>query len=369
MKQPNTNVLNVSLGDRSYEIHIAPGGLKTSGSLMKKACPAARRLLLVSNNKVFGLYGSVLMRSLQAAGFRVETFMIGDGERFKSLKTAEKVLSFLIASGFERNDAIVGFGGGVIGDLSGFVAALYLRGIDYIQIPTTLLAQIDSSVGGKTAVNHKLGKNLIGAFYQPRLVIIDPETLTTLPEREMTAGLCEAIKYGVIRDRPLFDLMESKIESLKTFEMNVLVPMIRRCCEIKAEVVSKDERESGLRMILNFGHTVGHALEAVTAYRRFKHGEAVGYGMIAASRIALKVNGFEPAEADRIAALIHASGQLPRLTNIDPDETFRAMSHDKKMSRGKLSFILPDSIGDVVIRRDVSPRIITETIRKMIAAG
>jgi 3-dehydroquinate synthase len=164
-------------------------------------------------------------------------------------------------------------------------------------------------------------------------------------------------------------MIESKIQNLKKFEMNVLVPMIHRCCEIKAEVVSKDERESGLRMILNFGHTVGHALEAVTSYKRFKHGEAVGYGMIAASRIALKVNGFSSTEADRIAALVHASGKLPPLRNIDPQATFKAMSHDKKMSRGKLSFILPDSIGDVVIRRDVSPDIITETIKKMVTAG
>src|SRR5882724_9081386 len=369
MKISNSSVLNVALGDRSYDIHLVPGGLKAAGALIKKTCPVARRLLVISNKRVFNLYGSSLTESLRAAGFLVEPFLIGDGERFKSLQTAEKVLSFLIEAGFERSDAIVGFGGGVVGDLAGFVAALYLRGVDYIQIPTTLLAQIDSSVGGKTAVNHKLGKNLIGAFYQPRLVIIDPETLKTLPAREMTAGLCEAIKYGVIRDRWLFHMIEAEIGRLKTFDLNVLVPMIRRCCEIKAEVVSKDERESGLRMILNFGHTVGHALEAVTSYRRFKHGEAVGYGMIAASRIALKMNGFSPIEADRIASLIHATGRLPNVSNIDPDETFRAMSRDKKMSGGKLSFILPDSIGVVVIRRDVSPRIITETIKKMIAAG
>jgi len=363
------SVLNVSLGDRSYDIHVAPRGLKEAGPLTRKSCPKARRLLVISNKRVFGLYGRALTSSLKGSGFEVISFLIGDGERFKSLKTAEKVLSFLIESRFERTDAILGFGGGVVGDLAGFIAALYLRGVDYIQIPTTLLAQIDSSVGGKTAVNHKLGKNLIGAFYQPRLVIIDPETLTTLPEREMTAGLCEAIKYGVIRDRSLFGSIESNIARLKAFDMNALVPMIRRSCEIKAEVVSKDERESGLRMILNFGHTVGHALEAVTSYRRFKHGEAVGYGMIAASRIALKVNGFSPEEANRISSLIHASGKLPRLNNIDPDATYLAISRDKKMSGGKLSFILPDSIGVVVIRRDVSPRIITETIRKLITAG
>jgi 3-dehydroquinate synthase len=318
---------------------------------------------------VFDLHGQVVVSSFKKAGFDVSKFLIGDGERFKSLKTAETVLSTLIESRFERNDAVVGFGGGVVGDLAGFVAALYLRGIDYVQIPTTLLAQIDSSVGGKTAVNHRLGKNLIGAFYQPKLVIADPETLKTLPQREMTAGLCEAIKYGVIRDIELFSLIEADIEKIRSHDMQVLVPVIRRCCEIKAEIVSKDERESGLRKILNFGHTVGHALEAVTSYRRFKHGEAVGYGMIAASGIALKMGGFSDAEARRLSLLVHVTGRLPHLTGIDPDATWQAMSHDKKMSGGKLSFILPDSIGEVVIRRDVPPRIVRETVRKLIVAG
>ena len=362
-------VLNVSLGDRSYQIHIAPDLLTKSGSLLKAACPKASNVLLLTNKKVSGLYGQKLTDSLQESGFRVSSFLIGDGERFKSLATAEKVLSHLIESRFERSDVIVALGGGVVGDLAGFVAALYLRGIDYVQVPTTLLAQIDSSVGGKTAVNHKLGKNLIGAFHQPRLVVTDPTTLRTLPSREMTAGMCEAIKTGVIRDKALFELIETNIEKLMSLEMSILTSVIAGCCEIKAEVVAKDEREGGLRQILNFGHTVGHALEAVTEYRHFKHGEAVGYGMIAASRIALKIGVFNPKDAYRIESLIRKTGSLPSLTQIDPVDTFQAMSHDKKISGGKLSFILPDNIGDVVIRRDIPSEAIKATITELVSAG
>ncbi|MGE0885309.1 MAG: 3-dehydroquinate synthase, partial [Blastocatellales bacterium] len=297
----NLQLVHVSLGERSYDITIADGALKQAGEITRGALGAkTRKLAIISNARVHGHYGKSVEKSLKQAGFATLTHLIGDGERAKSLSTAEKALAFMIANRFERGDAVVALGGGVVGDLAGFVAACYQRGVNYVQIPTTLLAQIDSSVGGKTAVNHRLGKNLIGAFHQPRAVVIDPQTLATLPRRELRAGLYEALKYGVIWDRKLFDLLNEKLEDVFALDAELLTRIIARCCEIKAEVVTTDERESGLRRILNFGHTVGHALEAVTAYRRLKHGEAVGYGMQCASKIAEKADIISPAEADGI---------------------------------------------------------------------
>ncbi|MEP7274569.1 MAG: 3-dehydroquinate synthase, partial [Acidobacteriota bacterium] len=296
--------VKVALADRSYNITIADDALDQSGAITRESLnPKARRIAIISNPRVHALYGTRITRSLKKAGFGIVTHLIGDGERAKSLQTAERAWAFMIANRLERNDAVVALGGGVVGDLAGFVAAGFLRGIDYVQIPTTLLAQIDSSVGGKTAVNHRLGKNLIGAFHQPRAVVIDPQVLETLPRRELQAGLYEMLKYGIIRDRELFDAME----------IATLPRLIARCCEIKAEVVAADEREGGLRQILNYGHTVGHALEAVTKYRRLKHGEAVGYGMKCAAMIATEM-GISPASVrDEIDGGVDRLGQLPRI--------------------------------------------------------
>src|SRR4030095_3485179 len=252
--------VTVNLGSRSYKVQISSGLLDDLGQHARAALGQnARQAVLVSNVTIDSLYSDRAVRSLVRAGFKIHRLSISDGERFKSLRTAESLLSFLIERRVERSDVVVALGGGVIGDLAGFVAATYLRGIRLIQVPTTLLAQIDSSVGGKTAVNHPLGKNLIGMFHQPSLVVIDPETLTTLPPREMQAGLHEAIKYGVIKDRRLFHRIERDVDRLKQFDLDRLVPLIARSCEIKAAVVRRDERENGLRRILNFGHTVGHA--------------------------------------------------------------------------------------------------------------
>jgi len=307
------------------------------------------------------------VRSLNKAGFEVNTFSIGDGESFKSLRTAETILTFLIQQRLERNDIIVALGGGVVGDLAGFVAATYLRGIRFVQVPTTLLAQIDSSVGGKTGVNHSLGKNLIGAFHQPSLVVIDPTTLSTLPPRQIQAGLYEAIKYGVISDRKLFNNIARHIEELKGLNDAQMERLIATCCRIKADVVKSDEREADRRRILNFGHTVGHALEAVTGYRRFLHGEAVGIGMLAASRIAESIGLLKPADREAVESGISAVGSLPTTNTLALDDIISAMFHDKKVESGRIAFVLPVEIGKVVIRTDVPPTVVKAALRDTLA--
>lgn len=286
-----------------------------------------------------------------------------DGERFKNLRTAESLFAFFIDRRIERSDVIVAIGGGVVGDLAGFAAATYLRGIRIIQVPTTLLAQIDSSVGGKTAVNHPLGKNLIGSFHQPSLVLIDPDMLRTLPARQMRSGLYEAIKYGVISDRRLFNRVALNIDELKKLESAELEHLIARCCAIKASVVRRDEREGGLRKILNFGHTVGHALEAVTHYRRFLHGEAVGHGMRAASRIAERIGLLAAGDRELIDTALTSVGGLPSANTIALDDIISAMHRDKKVEAGRTSFILPVEIGKVVIRSNVAPQVIRAALK------
>ncbi|HKG20627.1 MAG TPA: 3-dehydroquinate synthase family protein, partial [Blastocatellia bacterium] len=257
----------------------------------------------------------------------------------------------------------VALGGGVVGDLAGFVAATYLRGLRFVQVPTTLLAQIDSSVGGKTAVNHALGKNLIGVFHQPALVVTDPATLRSLPPRELQAGLYEALKYGIIRDRRLFNDIGRGLDRIRARDREALSHLIARSCEIKADVVARDEREGGLRRILNFGHTVGHALEAVTRYRRFFHGEAVGHGMRAASLIAERLDMLAAGEREIIDEAIIRLGPLPRANYLALDGIISAMFHDKKSEAGRIAFVLPVKIGRVVIRSDVPPSLVSSALR------
>lgn len=344
----------VELGARSYRILISSGLLDELGGHARVASGEnAKHAVLVSNATVDSLCGGRAARSLARFDFKVHRFSIGDGERFKNLRTAESLYAFLIERRIERSDLIIALGGGVVGDLAGFAAATYLRGVRLIQVPTTLLAQIDSSVGGKTAVNHPLGKNLIGAFHQPSLVVVDPDLLRTLPGRQMRAGLFEAIKYGVIRDRLLFNRVTRNVQELKKLDSAELEHLIARCCAIKAAVVESDEREGGLRKILNFGHTVGHALEAVTHYRRFLHGEAVGYGMIAASRIAERMGLLPAGDRASIEAGIDGIGPLPRANTLAPSDIISAMHRDKKVEGGRTVFVLPLEIGKVVIRSDV----------------
>jgi 3-dehydroquinate synthase len=353
----------VKLKGRGYRIQIAEGLLGETGALARAVVgDKTRRCVIVSNPAVYALYGRAVKSSLTRAGFQAQHFLIGDGERYKTLRTAESLYAFLIERRIERSDLIVALGGGVVGDLAGFVAATYLRGIRFIQAPTTLLAQIDSSIGGKTAVNHPLGKNLIGAFYQPSLVVIDTQTLRSLPQREMRSGLYEAIKYGVIRDRRLFDRVSREIPKLLGFDGAELEHLIARSCRIKADVVERDEREGDLRRILNFGHTVGHALEAVTRYRRFLHGEAVAHGMRAAARIAERVGMLQTAERQAIDDAVRGAGPLPRADTLALDDIISAMGRDKKAEGGRAVFVLPVEIGRAVIKSDVPPRIVRSAL-------
>jgi 3-dehydroquinate synthase len=368
MMKPQSKIVHVALAERSYDIAIAEGALSRVGEITRAALgDKARRVAVISNPVVASYYGKGVVQSLKRAGFAAPTQLIADGEPAKSIRTAERLWAFLISHRFERGDGIIALGGGVVGDLAGFVAATFLRGMDYIQVPTTLLAQIDSSVGGKTGVNHPLGKNLIGAFHHPRAVVIDPLTLRTLPGRELRAGLYEAIKYGIIRDRDLAGFIRNNIDGIDSLDPQTLTRIIARCCEIKVEVVVADERESGLRRILNFGHTVGHALEAVTAYRRLKHGEAVGYGMKCAAAIAEKAGVVPQPEAEAIRHGIDALGRLPRISDLNAKDVIAAMAHDKKVAQGKLHFILPIRVGEVVVRDDIAPAVIRAAVREMIA--
>ena len=360
-------VVRVPLGDRSYDIVIAAGILDRIGELTRQALGGkVERVVVISNPLVDGHYGRRITKSLRAAGFRPLSLLIGDGERAKSLRTAERVWDFLISHRIERREGLIALGGGVVGDLAGFVAATYQRGMPFVQVPTTLLAQIDSSVGGKTAVNRPLGKNLVGAFHQPAGVIIDPLVLRTLPPREFSAGMYEALKYGIIRDREFAAFLDGSLDQIRQLAPAPLTRLIARCCEIKAEVVAADEREGGLRRILNYGHTVGHALEAVTRYRRLRHGEAVGYGMICAANLAAAFGLLAASEAELIRERIDAIGRRPAISDLDVAAILAAMAHDKKVAHGRLPFILPTSIGEVVVRDDLPPSLIRGTVRDLL---
>lgn len=340
-----------------YEIRISRGLLNEIGGDVRATLgPRVQRAALISNKKVFDLFGKNVRPSLSAAGFEVSIWLMKDGERHKSLRSLEQVLAFLNRSGLERSDAVVALGGGVVGDLAGFAAATYLRGVSLIQIPTTLLAQIDSSVGGKTGVNLATGKNLVGAFHQPRLVVIDTDTLRTLPKREQTAGWCEAVKQGAVGDRRLFHrtvrlLWRGATKSSGELQAKELAATIAAHCRFKASIVAGDERESidrndpRSRRILNFGHTAAHALEAVTGYRRFRHGEAVGYGMLVAGEISKNLGMLASRELESLREAVGACGPLPRADDLDVGELMQAMKSDKKSVAGSIMWVLLEQIG------------------------
>lgn len=339
------STVTVALGDRSYPIRIGNGLLADLGTQLSEVV-AGGQAFVISNPTVAAVYYPSAAESLSSAGFEPVLLEIPDGEQHKTLATLASIYDRVLERSGERSSPIVALGGGVVGDVAGFAAATLLRGVPYVQVPTTLLAQVDSSVGGKTAVNHAAGKNLIGSFYQPRLVVIDIDTLTTLPRRELVAGLAEVIKYGVIVDRELFDLVDSGMEDLLRLKGDLLAHVIRRCCEIKATVVSADERENNLRAILNFGHTVGHAIEAVTEYRRFLHGEAVAMGMVAAAKLSERLGFCRTGVAARIATVVERSGLRAGLPSpLDPHRLVAAITHDKKASGGKVKFVCIEEIG------------------------
>ena len=350
----------VDLQERSYEILIGRKLIQNLGLRLIEFRPS--HVAIVSNKTVFQLYKSALQKAVSECGLKAEVFLIPDGEEYKDLLWASYLYGELLKARFDRDSLLIAFGGGVIGDITGFVASTYMRGIKFVQVPTTLLAQVDSSLGGKTGVNHPLGKNMIGTFYQPSLVLIDIDTLKTLPQREFSAGIAEIIKYGVISDRELFNSLKTNVKDIVYFG-DSLINAIKRSCEIKAYVVSKDERESGLRAILNFGHTVGHAIETVTGYKRFLHGEAIAMGMCTASALAVKLRFFKREEADQMQSLIRLY-KLPTAIpkDIEVSKVLDAMRIDKKVKGGHVRFVLPESIGKVRIEENIDNKLMNEAV-------
>jgi len=337
--------LTVNLGDRSYPVHIGDGVLSAAGDLLQQA-GLRGKVAVITNPTVAQLYLDPVHESLTRAGFDVTPVLIPDGEEHKNLGSLSAVYDRLIADRFERGSCVLALGGGVVGDLAGFVAATFLRGIAYVQVPTTLLAQVDSSVGGKTGVNHHDGKNLIGAFYQPRLVLIDVAVLQSLPRREFIAGLAEVIKYGVIEDPALFKVLEEKMGKLMDQDRDLLSQVIATSCAIKAKVVEKDEREDDYRAVLNFGHTIGHALEAATEYQKYLHGEAVGIGMAQAAAISVQQGFCDQRSLERIRKLIKRAGlplEIPR--DVSMQNLVQSMEVDKKSTGGKIRFVVCAGIG------------------------
>jgi len=344
--------LDVELGERSYPIHIGAGTLREAGRLLASRLPSSR-LIIVSNPVVAAHWLAPLRASLASAGIAAETLLVPDGEAHKSWQTADDVLTRLLEQKAERTTTIVALGGGVVGDLAGFAASIYQRGVPFVQIPTTLLAQVDSSVGGKTGVNHALGKNMIGAFYQPRAVLIDTDCLSTLPDRELSAGLAEVIKYGAIREPAFFDWLEANVDALLARDPSALMHAIGESCRIKAAVVAGDERETGARAILNFGHTFAHAIEAAAGYGTWLHGEAVAAGMVLAADLSRRVTGLAADDAARIALLV-ARARLPEKPPAIPKSRWlELMGRDKKTVGGALRFVLLEALGRAVVRTGV----------------
>ncbi len=345
--------LTVDLGTRSYSIVIGTGILGRIDERIREF-RFSEKSAIISNPTVYSLYGEQLRKAVESAGLDPITILIPDGEEYKDYFWSYHILSKLLEAGLDRRSVIFALGGGVIGDITGFVASTYMRGISCIQVPTTLLSQVDSSVGGKTGVNHPLGKNMIGTFYQPSLVWIDVETLKTLPPREFLAGMAEVIKYGIIRDKGLFNYLDRHSEEIRALDPEHLMNIIYRSCEIKAEVVSQDEREAGLRAILNFGHTIGHAIETITNYRRFLHGEAVAIGMVYEAKLANKKGLIKEYTVKKIRSLIKKYNLPYRLDfPYHRSDIFRAMAIDKKAVSGRLRFVLPLEIGRVTIASDI----------------
>ena len=342
--------LMINLKERGYPIYIGSGFLSELGEYIETQIPTAHRSFVITDSVVDKLYGDVVMESLHAAGLNPEKGVILNGEESKSLETATGLYDQLVAHGMERTSVIISLGGGVVGDLAGFVAATYMRGVPFVQVPTTLLAQVDSSIGGKVAVNHPAGKNLIGAFHQPQLVLIDTNTLATLPKEELIAGMGEVIKHGMILNADYFDWIEANIPRILNLESATLNQLVFGSCTIKGKIVEMDEYERNIRAILNFGHTIGHALETLTHYRRYRHGEAIAIGMAQVSKLA-QFKGMVKTEAvDRLIKLLTDTGlptELP--TGINPEDLLQTIKQDKKSHQGKIKIILPTTIGNVQI--------------------
>ena len=360
---------------RRSEINIGRGIRRQLGELLRRN--AQRRAGLISNQRVFDLYGREVVRALRTSGFKVFEWLMPEGERYKSFSVLEKAVTFLSENRFERNDFVVALGGGVVGDLAGFSAAIYLRGVPVAQVPTTLLAQIDSSVGGKTGINLPTGKNLVGAFHQPAAVFIDTETLMSLPQRDLVSGFCEMVKQSLIADRSLFDVTVDclqKVTANRDFLLSsAFEDLIAAHCGFKASIVANDERESTSRSdaksrrVLNFGHTTAHALETITNYRTFRHGEAVGYGMLVAGELSRDLGLIDSGDLNLLRDAVHLCGPLPRADKLEINQIIRALQHDKKSVDGQINWVLLEGIGRP---RIVEGRLINaKSLRNSLKAG
>jgi 3-dehydroquinate synthase len=343
--------VRVALGERSYDIEIGAGIIDSIGAKLS-SLGFSGRAGIVTNETVAPFYAGRVGKSLRDAGIEPIELIMPDGEEYKNLHTVSGIYDDLLKLRFDRKTPLVALGGGVIGDMTGFAADTYMRGIPFVQVPTTLLSQVDSSVGGKTGVNHPLGKNMVGAFYQPVHVCADIETLYTLPEEEFLSGMAEVVKYGVIYDGDFFSYLENNLDAVLAKSMDTMVAIVTKSCKIKAEVVGLDERETNLRAILNFGHTVGHAIEAITNYSGYRHGEAVSIGMAAASRLAARSGLCSPDVPVRVESLLRLLGLPVSAPGISAEAILSAMSLDKKVEKGRVKMVLPKRMGEVVVTAD-----------------
>ncbi|NCS64842.1 MAG: 3-dehydroquinate synthase [Hydrogenophilales bacterium CG03_land_8_20_14_0_80_62_28] len=359
--------LTVELGERRYPIHIGAGLLDRADLIRPHL--AQKRVAIVTNTTVGPLYLGRLTSALKNAGVEVLPIVLPDGEIYKNWETLNLIFDALLTHRAERKTTLIALGGGVIGDLTGFAAASYQRGVPFIQVPTTLLAQVDSSVGGKTGINHPLGKNMIGAFYQPRLVLADTTTLDTLPERELSAGLAEVIKYGLIRDRPFLDWLEANMDRLIARDTAALAYAIRHSCENKAEVVAADERESGSRALLNLGHTFGHAIEAGMGYGVWLHGEGVAAGTMLAADLSRRMGNISQADVDRVARLFKRAGLPTVAPNLGVEAYLNYMAVDKKVEAGRMRFVLLRTLGECYVAADVPAELLRQTLSEAVARG
>lgn len=355
------NKVLVELGRNAYPVFIGEGILENLGEMLH-LYNLSGQVVVISDLNVHKHYGEALTKSLNFSKKSSHLIFIHGGERSKSFRTIEKILTQMLELRCDRNSVVLAFGGGVVGDIAGFVASVYKRGIPYLQVPTTLLAQVDSSLGGKTGVNHPLGKNMIGTFYQPKMVWTDLTVLQTLPKREIVCGLGEIIKYGVIKDAELFKLVEDRLHEMVALDLELLQEIVLRCCQIKAGIVAEDEKETGPRMVLNFGHTIGHALEAEMGYKKISHGEAVLLGMLVESRMALNLNILDIGDFQRIERLISRFELSGKLNRVEVGRLLKFIKADKKSSSGHTKFVLPRKIGEVDIVDEVSEDLIRSSL-------
>jgi len=356
--------VNVCLAERSYPIYITHSEISEFGKCIKEHVKH-NQVVIITNPTVDKLYSEVVTDSLKSAGYSVNKFIIPDGEEYKNTDWVLKAFDFLLENKYERQTGIIALGGGVIGDIAGFIASTYMRGVPFVQFPTTLLAQVDSSIGGKVGVNHPKLKNAIGAFYQPKCVFIDLSVLKTLPTEELKNGLTEVIKHGFILDSNFFEYLEGHIKLVQDLDPGALLHSVSHSCEIKSYVVHRDERESGLRAILNYGHTIGHSIEQLTHYTKYKHGEAVAIGMIVESLIAFKMKMISKEIYERQFNLFQKVGLPTSFPDLTVEDVIKNLRYDKKVQYGKVRFILPTAIGNVVIRDDVPDQVIVNAIMEM----